>query len=148
MNISKEGISLIKKFEGLRLKPYLCSADVPTIGYGSTVYANGVKVTLTDNPITEKEAEELLNKTLKKYIDAVNELVTAPLTQNKFDALVSFVYNVGIENFKRSTLLSRLNNKEVSSAAKEFHRWTKARGVTIQGLVKRRAEEATLFIKG
>jgi lysozyme len=147
MKVSKNGLDLIKQFEGLRLKPYLCSAGVATIGYGSTMYADGRKVTLKDAAITESQALELLAKTLGKYEKAVNDYVKVPLTQNEFDALVSFTYNLGAGNLLSSTLLKKLNAGDKAGAANQFDVWNKAGGKVLQGLVTRRAAEKALFLK-
>jgi lysozyme len=146
MNISESGINLIKSFEGLRLQPYLCPAGVATIGYGCTHYANGETVTLDDDPITIRDADALLRGTLKSYEQAVNEVVTVPLTQGQFDALVSFAYNIGIGKLKGSTLLRKLNAGNYRGAAAEFDKWTHGGGQVLPGLVKRRAAEKALFL--
>ena len=93
MKISQSGIDFIKAFEGLSLKPYLCSAGKPTIGYGSTFYPDGRKVKMHDKHITEPEAEKLLADTLKPFERKVNNRITVPITQNQFDALVSHTFN-------------------------------------------------------
>ena len=147
MKTSQSGIDLIKACEGLRLKPYLCSAGVPTIGYGSTFYANGKKVTMKDPAITQKQAEELLADVLGPFEASVTKLVKVPLTQNQFDALVSFTFNLGAGNLKASTLLLKLNAKDYAGAANEFQKWNKAGGVALSGLTKRRASEKALFLK-
>jgi lysozyme len=147
MKTSQAGLGLIKQFEGLRLKPYLCSAGVATIGYGSTMYADGRKVTLKDAAITESQAIELLANTLGKYEKAVNDYVKVPLTQNEFDALVSFTYNLGAGNLLSSTLLKKLNAGDKAGAANQFEVWNKAGGKVLQGLVTRRAAEKALFLK-
>jgi lysozyme len=147
MKTSHAGLDLIKQFEGLRLKPYLCSAGVPTIGYGSTMYADGRKVNLKDAAITESQSLELLAKTLGKYEKAVNDYVKVTLTQNEFDALVSFTYNLGAGNLLSSTLLKKLNSGDKKAAATQFEVWNKAGGKVLEGLVKRRAAEKALFLK-
>jgi lysozyme len=145
---SKQGIDLIKSFEGLKLKPYLCSAKVPTIGYGSTRYNNGVKVTLKDTPITEEKALVLLEDTLKQYELAVDAFCVDTINQNQFDALVSFAYNCGVGNLKSSTLLKKVNlNPSDPTISNEFLRWNKAAGKPLKGLTNRRIAEATLYFK-
>jgi len=146
MNNSDNGIDLIKRFEGFSAKPYLCPANVPTIGYGSTYYCDGSTVALDDDPLTEQEATKLLKYNIKKFEDAVSKLVTVPITQNEFDALVSFVYNLGPNALKKSTLLRLLNAGDKESAAEQFLRWTKASGRELPGLVKRREAERKLFL--
>jgi lysozyme len=145
---SKQGIGLIKSFEGLKLKPYLCSAGVPTIGYGSTRYNNGVKVTLKDTPITEEKALVLLEDTLKQYELAVDAFCVDTINQNQFDALVSFAYNCGVGNLKSSTLLKKVNvNPNDPTISNEFLKWNKAAGKPLKGLTNRRIAEATLYYK-
>lgn len=147
MKTGLNGLNLIKEKEGLRLKPYLCSAGVATIGYGSTMYADGRKVTLKDAAISEKQALELLANTLGKYEKAVNDYVKVQLTQNEFDALVSFTYNLGAGNLLSSTLLKKINAGDKAGAANQFDVWNKAGGKVLEGLVKRRAAEKDLFLK-
>ena len=143
---SDKGIELIKRFEGLSLKPYLCPANVPTIGYGNTFYKNGKKVTLNDKPITEQKAVEMLRQSLEKFEQYVDSYTTDSITQNQFDALVSFCYNLGPANLKSSTLLKKVNaNTNDETIKDEFLKWTKAGGRKLAGLVKRREAEATLY---
>jgi len=139
MEISAKGLDLIKKFEGLELESYLCPADVWTIGYGST---KGVKEGMS---ITEEEAEALLKKEAQEYCDYVKEYVSVTLTQNQFDALVSWTYNLGPRNLKNSTLLEVLNKEEYDKVPEQILRWTKAAGKELNGLVRRRQAEADLF---
>ena len=143
MTISKNGIALIKAHEGFRLKAYLCPANVWTIGYGHTgsdVYMGKV--------ITEDEAENLLITDLIKFEKAVRNNVHKQLTQNQFDALVSFTFNLGEGNLKKSTLLRKVNqNPNDPSIEIEFKKWVNAAGKRLPGLVKRRAEEAELYFK-
>ena len=146
MKMSDKGLNIIKKFEGLELKPYLCPAGVPTIGYGSTVYPNGRAVTLKDKAITENEAHQILVATVTKYEDAVNRYVRVPVTQNQFDALADFAYNAGIGNLQKSTLLKKVNAGDYAGAAKEFGKWIYGGGKPLKGLIKRREMEAALFL--
>lgn len=141
MNVSKNGIALIKKFEGCRLTAYKCPSGVYTIGYGHT---NGVK---KGQRITQKEAEAYLREDVKKFENGVNKYVSAPLTQNQFDALVSFCFNCGLGAFKTSTLRKKLNAKDYAGASKELLRWNKASGVVLDGLKRRRNAEKDLFDK-
>jgi len=146
MRLSQNGLTLIKKFEGFRSHPYLCSAGIPTIGYGSTYYENGVRVKLSDSPISEEWAEELLKKNVVHYDVAVNSLTRDDITQNQYDALVSFAYNVGVTNFKNSTLLKRVNaNPKDPNITNQFMKWIRAGGRVIKGLILRRKEEAQLY---
>ena len=147
MRTSDKGINLIKEFEGFRAKPYLCSAGVPTIGYGSTRYTDGTKVSLYDPAITEKEATELFQLTLVNYEQAVNKVARVELEQHQFDALVSLCYNIGERNFCTSTLVKLLNEgKGAEVVAEQFLRWNKAGGLVISGLTRRRMAEKTMFL--
>jgi len=148
MKVSSNGFDIIKQFEGLRLKPYLCPAGKPTIGYGSTFYEDGTKVTLNDNPITKERADELLEFIVnKKFVPYIDKLVKVPLSQNQFDALVSFIYNIGNENFRTSTLLAFLNKKNYKESARQLLRWDKSNKKVLSGLKERRKVEKELFEK-
>lgn len=140
MRTSPEGVALIKEFEGLRLGAYLCSAGVLTIGYGHT---GGVKKT---DRITEQQAEQYLQDDLKKFENGVLRLVRVPLTQNQFDALVCFAYNLGVGSLGQSTLLKLINASDFTGAAKQFIRWNKAAGRELPGLTRRRIAESELFL--
>lgn len=141
--ITDEGLALIKRWEGLRLQAYLCPAGVWTIGYGHT----GPDVT-PGLVITEAYAEALLRQDLRTFEDGVSRLVTAPLTDNQFSALVSLAFNIGLGAFARSTLLRKLNAGDYAGAQAQFHVWNKAGGKVLPGLVNRRAGEAALFGRG
>ncbi len=144
--ISQNGINLIKSFEGFRSKPYLCSANVPTVGYGSTYYPNGKKVTLNDQPITEEYAVQLLSTMLDTYEKAVDSYCRDDINQDQFDALVSFVYNLGNGSLKSSTLLKKLNvNPNDPTIRDEFMKWVNGGGKKLPGLVRRREAEANLY---
>jgi lysozyme len=146
--ISSEGINLIKRFEGLRLKPYRCSAGVPTIGYGNTFYEDGTKVKMTDLEISEERATQLLKNSLSSFERYVDSYCIDTITQNQFDALVSFCYNLGPANLKSSTLLKKVNiNPNDETIRTEFLKWVKAGGKTLKGLVTRRTAEADLYFK-
>lgn len=145
--LNKASLDLIKSFEGLRLKPYLCSAKVPTIGYGTTFYEDGKKVTLNDPEITEARAEQLLAVHLDTFAASVEKLVQVPLTDNQFGAICSFVYNLGSGAFAKSTLLKKLNAKDYAGAALEFEKWNKAGGQVLAGLTRRRQAEKALFLQ-
>lgn len=140
--INKEGLDLIKQWEGLRLEAYLCPAGVWTIGYGHTETAKkGMK-------ISQAEADRLLVYDLSRFIEAVEDSVKVTLNDNQFAALVSFAFNVGAGAFKKSTLLKKLNNGDYSSAPSELARWNKVGGKVSAGLTNRRAAEAGLWVKG
>lgn len=140
MNISKKGIDLIKRFEGCRLKAYRCPAGVWTIGYGHT---GNVKST---DVITQEKAEEILKRDLKIHEDNVKRVVKIALTQNQFDALVSFEFNVGYGAFANSTLLKLLNSGNYNAAAKQFERWVHVGDNILEGLIRRRKAERELFL--
>lgn len=138
--------NLIKKFEGFSEKPYKCSAGVPTIGYGSTFYLNGNKVTMKDSPISEEVALSILFSVVEDFSKKVEKLLKVSVNQNQFDALVDFAYNLGIGNLQKSTLLKLVNNKDFVGASKQFKLWNKANGKVLNGLTKRRKEEEELFL--
>ncbi len=140
--INKAGLDLIKSFEGLELKGYLCPAGVPTIGYGHT--GPGVRV---GQVITEAQADDLLASDLRKFEDAVFKLVGDHATDNQFSALVSFAYNVGPGEggLKTSTLLRKHNEGNYAGAKAEFAKWRMGGGKVLTGLVRRRAAEASLY---
>lgn len=147
MQISEKGLNLIKKFEGLSLKPYLDVVNIPTIGWGSTYYPDGKKVTLQDKEITEQKACEILEYIANKDFGAfVNKAVKVKLNQNQFDALVSFTYNLGNGNLQQSTLLKKVNQNDFIGASLEFEKWNKAGGKVLSGLTKRRTAEKELFL--
>jgi lysozyme len=147
--VSQKGINLIKYFEEFRSAPYLCSAGVPTIGYGTTFYPNGQRVTMSDPPINEEWAEQLLLKNLVYFEASVDSYTRDDINQNQFDALVSFTYNVGVNNFRYSTLLKRVNNNPNDpDITRQFSRWIRAEGKVLKGLVKRRTMEAQLYFSG
>ena len=141
--IPKQAVDLIKNFEGLKLSSYLCSANVWTIGYGTT-RINGKAVT-SGMTCTEQQAEEYLKNDLQVFAKAINRLVKVPLTDNQFSALLSFTYNLGVGALEKSTLLRRLNEGNYTAARNEFFKWVNAGGKQLPGLVKRRAAEAELF---
>ena len=144
--ISQKGIDLIKKYEGFSAKPYLCPAQIPTIGYGATYYEDGKKVTLQDSLITEDRSVELLKHLLVTFEKSVDSFCRDDINQNQFDALVSFAYNLGTSSLKSSTLLKKVNANPADPTIKdEFMKWVNAGGKKLPGLVKRRADEAALY---
>ncbi len=136
---------LIKSTEELRTSPYKCPAGVSTIGYGTTVYPNGKRVRITDHPITKEKAEAYFNHSVGEVEKAIERLVTAPLQDCMFDALVSFVYNIGVTKFSASTLLKRLNECDYLAACDEIVKWHHVNGKDSNGLKKRRAAEIAMF---
>lgn len=144
----KNGLQLIKEFEGFVSKPYLDPIGIPTIGYGATHYVDGRKVKMTDKPISEPEASELLKEMLKGYEGIVIATVKSKINQNQFDALVSFVYNLGGANFRKSTLLKKVNANPMDlTISHEFLKWNKAGGKVMKGLTRRRKAESELYFK-
>jgi lysozyme len=146
MFTNQAGVELIKEFEGLRLRAYLCPAGVATIGYGTTVYPTGYKVQMGDQ-CTAEQAEEYLRSDLRDFERDVERMVLVPLNTNQFAALVSFAYNLGAEALRKSTLLRLLNAHNYAGAADQFARWTYAAGKQLPGLVRRRAAERALFLR-
>ena len=146
MKTGQAGIELIKRFEGFSSTPYLCPADVPTIGYGNTRRIDGSRVAMDDEPISEEAGEALLAHELLSFERSVGKLITAELTQVMFDALISFTYNLGSGNLQSSTLRMKLNRGHYEGAADEFPKWRKAQGRVLQGLVRRRIAERKLFL--
>lgn len=148
LKLSPTGVELIKSFEGFSAKPYRCPAGVPTIGYGATYYTSIKKVSMSDAPITKAEATVLLANMLGSYEKAVDSYCVDTITQNQFDALVSFAYNLGNGALKSSTLLKKVNtNPNDPSIRAEFMKWVNAGGVTLAGLIRRRDAEADLYFK-
>lgn len=139
MKTSEAGLALIRKFEGFRAEAYLDPVGVPTIGYGSTA---GVKLGQT---VTMAEANNLLRDDVAVAEDGINRLISVPLEQNQFDALVSWAFNVGVGAVERSTLRRRLNAGDYAAVPSELMRWTKAGGADLPGLVRRRREECALW---
>lgn len=146
MHVSPSGIDLICNFEGKRLMAYDDGVGVWTIGFGTTIYPNGIKVKKGD-VCTEAQAKAYMAYDLKKFELAVNNTVNVSLNQNQFDALVSLAYNIGTNAFKNSTLVKKLNAGDIRGAANQFDVWVKAGGKRMQGLVNRRAKEKALFLK-
>jgi lysozyme len=143
---SQKGLELIKRFEGLKLKPYNCPAAIPTIGYGNTYYPSGAKVKLTDPAITKEKAEELLKFLLTSYEKGVDSFCRDDINQNQFDALTSFAYNVGVGNLQKSTLIKKVNkNPSDPTIRAEFMKWNKGGGKVLLGLTRRRQAEADLY---
>ena len=138
MKVSEDCTNLVSKFEGFSGKAYKCPAGVWTIGYGHT---EGVK---PNDTITQEKAKELLNEELNSFGARVSSMLIAA-TQSQFDALVSFAYNLGTGALRGSTLLKLHNAGKYTEAKAEFGKWTRAAGVVLNGLVKRRAAEAELY---
>lgn len=143
---SSKGIELIKSFEGFYAKPYLCPANVATIGYGTIRYPNGKKVTLSDASITKETATTYLMDNLTTYEKSVDAFCRDDINQNQFDALVSFCYNVGSTALKSSTLLKKVNANPNDPEIKfEFLKWNRGGGRVLKGLTRRREAEVQLY---
>lgn len=140
MNCNEKGVELIKKWEGLKLKMYLCPAGFPTIGYGHKIKSgeNIYNIDIDQAKIMLKNDVAEIECFIRKYLDM-------EISENQFSALCSLVYNIGVSNFKNSTLLKRINNNDLKNAAKEFERWVYVNGKKNAGLIKRREEEIKLF---
>jgi lysozyme len=142
LSYSQKGLALTAQFEGLRLTAYQDSVGVWTIGYGHT--GADVHPSLS---ITQQQASDLLLKDVASAVAAVNRFVRVPLTQNQFDALVDFVFNLGAGTFSTSTLLRELNNGNFAAAAAQFPLWVHAKHEILPGLVTRRKAEQALFLE-
>jgi lysozyme len=140
MKTSQKGLDLIKKFEGFSDKEYICPAGKPTIGYGHVILPNEH----FSSSITKEEAEILLKKDLQPREKSLNILVKVNINQNQFDALMSLIYNIGVANFKQSTLLKFINDRLFDKVPDQFRRWKYINKVVSKGLLKRREEELWL----
>ena len=137
--------ALCRRFEGCRLRPYLCPAGVPSIGYGSTRYLDGRAVTLADAPITKMQAERLLLVTVRRtYLPAVLALCPGVTDANRLAALIDFTYNLGAGNLRSSTLRRKVNAKDWAAVPAELRKWIRGGGRVLPGLVARRSAEAAL----
>lgn len=138
--------ALARRFEGLRLRPYLCPTGVPTIGYGATYYEDGTRVTLKDEPISRERADELLLWMLRTvYLPAVVKLCPGIDTPERAAAIIDFTFNLGTGRLKASTLRRKVNARDWGGAKVELMKWTKAGGRELAGLVKRRQAEVGLI---
>ncbi len=139
------GQNFLSDVEGVKYKAYKDTGGVWTIGRGITYYEDGTKVKAGDTITKEREQKLFLN-TLNFYVNNVNKNVKKSLTQNQFNALVSFCYNIGVNAFNGSTLLKRVNvNPNDPDIRVQFMRWVKDNGKTVQGLINRRKKEADLY---
>lgn len=145
MNISEQGLDLIKSFEGCRLRAYQDSVGVWTIGYGWTQAVDGTLIH-DGMRIDQQTADRLLQVGIKHYEQCVEQLLEGSVSQAQFDALVSFAYNLGCGSLAGSTLLKKLLEGDSIGAAEEFVRWNKAGGVPLNGLTERRLAEKRLFL--
>lgn len=156
MKTNNSGKAVTKDFEKCSLKPYLCPAGVPTIGWGNTFYPNGKKVTMKDKPITQAYADEIFDFVYSLFEKDVTSLVKSNVTQNQFNALVDFAYNVGSdidaddipEGLGDSTLLKKVNkNPNDPAIAIEFAKWNKSKGKVSNGLIRRRKSNIAMYFK-
>lgn len=138
--------AMCRRFEGLRIRPYLCSAGVATIGYGSTFYEDGTRVTLRDPPITTERAEQLLQHMLRvEFLPKTMSLCPGADTPERVAALCDFAFNLGAGNLRSSTLRKRVNSGDWDDAVVQIKKWDKAGGKRLRGLTIRREAEAALF---
>lgn len=139
--------SLCRQFEGFRSKPYLCPAGIPTIGYGSTYYSNGQKVTLNDHPMSQEDANALLMAELQHtYLPgALRNCPILATDERKCNAVVDFCYNLGIGRLQTSTLKRKINAQDWDGAKEELKKWNKGGGKVLAGLDKRRKAECSLM---
>jgi len=156
MTATTKCTAIIKHYEGFFANPYICPAGIATIGYGATFYDNGKPVRLNNPSITQQEANEILAYSLISFSAQVTKLLKVPVTQNQFDALVSFAYNFGASKLESSTLLMLINQNIMATNPNyqklitiQFYKWVKAKiqgkYVTLPGLVARRTTESFLF---
>lgn len=157
MNVSDKAIKMIQHHEGIRNKPYRCPANLWTIGVGHVLYPEQGKLKLDermsvplrpeDNRIfTQEEINSILRSDLSRFEQGVSKLITVPLTQGMFDALVSFSFNVGLGTLQRSTLRTKLNRGDKEGAAEELLKYCMAGGKILKGLQNRRIDERALFL--
>ena len=144
-HINEAGLGIIKSFEGWRSSVYHCGARW-TIGWGSTYDSNGDRVTPDHPDIDKAEGEDLLRQEVRHVEKTIARVVKAPLTENQFSSLVSFVYNVGSGNFFRSTMRQKISRLDYEGAADELPKWRRAAGRILPGLVRRRVAERNLFL--
>ena len=139
-------VALCKRFEGFYSAPYLCPAGVPTIGYGTTYYEDGRRVSLHDPAITRERAEQLLLRQLRSvYLKQTLSLCPGADTPERLAALVDFAYNLGAANLKQSTLRRKVNEQDWAESRIQIRRWNKAGGKVLRGLTLRREAEAQLL---
>jgi lysozyme len=143
--VTDEGLALIKRFEGFSDTPYLCPAGWWTIGFGAVHGPDGLPVTAATAPVTEEAAEALLRRDVGLAERAVLRLITVPLADGQFDALVSFTFNLGAGALQRSTLRRKVNREEHVEVPPEFHKWVWGGGKRLPGLVKRREAEGQRY---
>lgn len=144
LKTSDKGLAIIEEFEGFRSKAYLCPAGIWTIGFGHTSGA-GLPHVYKGMKVTKDEARHMLRRDVVQYEQAVLRSVKASLSQNEFDALVSFCYNVGVTAFSKSTVVRVINAGKKAQVGAALAMWVKGGGKVLPGLVSRRAKECDLF---
>jgi lysozyme len=147
VKLNDQGLALIRKFEGLRTGAYRDAAGVWTIGYGHTSFAGPPRVG-RGMKITRNEAASILARDLAGFAAGVASHVRVPLSDGQFSALVSFAYNVGLENFRKSSVLRAVNDGDCCAVPRRLSLWVKAGGKVLPGLINRRAAEGALFMQG
>ena len=147
MKVNEQGLALIRKFEGLRTGAYRDAAGVWTIGYGHTSMAGPPRVG-RNMKITRTEAASILARDVAGFAEGVASHVRVPLSDSQFSALVSFAYNVGLENFRKSSVLRAVNDGDCCAVPRRLSLWVKAGGKVLPGLINRRAAEGALFMQG
>jgi len=148
-------LKLIKAFEGCSFVPYMCPSERWTIGYGHTIFRQGRQLkgeadkplayVTYPEPITQEQADGFLEQDISHVVEDILKYVQVPLTKNQLSALASFVFNIGIGAFSRSTLLKKLNASDYNSVPSELNRWIKAGGKPLKGLIKRRRIEGQVW---
>lgn len=146
MKMSNEGLELLKKHEGIRKEIYLDPIGLPTGGVGHLLKGDEIQKFPVGTPLSDEQVDEWLRQDVREAEEAVAELVKVDLTQGQFDALTSFVFNVGSGNFKKSQLLRLINAGQYDLASGQFSRWVFAGGQRFRGLERRREDERNLFI--
>jgi lysozyme len=157
MKVSPELIKMVKHHEGVRFKPYRCPALLWTVGVGHVIDPSHIGVKFEDRKnlpippgwdriLTSSEVDDILAKDLARFERGVERLCPSGLTQPRFDALVSFSFNVGLGNLQRSTIRMRHNRGDFDGAAEAFMMWTKAGGKVLKGLVLRREDERKVYL--
>jgi lysozyme len=145
LNVTDQGLSMLRRLEGCRCRAYKDSAGVWTIGYGHTSMA-GPPPVKPGMRISRREADAILARDVAGFARGVASLLDVPLSDGQFSALVSFAYNIGLENFRKSSVLRAVNSGNFESVPRRLSLWVKAGGRVLPGLVSRRAAEAAMFI--
>ena len=146
MKLSVEGLNLIKRFEGVRNRPYRCSAGLWTVGVGHLIGDGKSLPESWDRTFTEEEINALLVRDLSRFERGVGMYIKVPLRQHEYDALCSFAFNLGLGTLQRSTLRQKINRNDKEGAAKEILKYCRAGGKIIKGLQRRREAEYQMFL--